>query len=62
MTSFTWNAVCEHSLLFMQNMPYGLFGMQQGNLILKLVFCIINKLDRIFSFLYKSYTNTLRTY
>ena len=31
MTSFTWNAVCEHTLLIMQNMPYGLFSMQQGS-------------------------------
>ena len=31
MTSFTQNAVCEHSLLFMQNMPYSLFSMQHGN-------------------------------
>ena len=31
MTSFTQNAVCEHSLLFMQNMPYSLFSMQHGS-------------------------------
>ena len=24
-------AVCEHSLLIMQNMPYGLFSMQHGS-------------------------------
>ena len=28
MMSFTQNAVCEHSLLIMQNMPYSLFSMQ----------------------------------
>ena len=28
MTSITYNAVCEHNLLIVQNMPYGLFSMQ----------------------------------
>ena len=31
MTSFTQNVVCEHSLLIMRNMPYGLFSMQHGS-------------------------------
>ena len=31
MTSFTYNAVYEHGLLIMQNMPYGLFSMQHGS-------------------------------
>ena len=31
MTSVTQRAVCEHSLLIMQNMPYGLFSMQHGS-------------------------------
>ena len=31
MTSVTQRAVCEHSLLIMQSMPYGLFSMQHGS-------------------------------
>ena len=31
MMSVTQRAVCEHSLLIMQNMPYGLFSMQHGS-------------------------------
>ena len=31
MTSVTQRDVCEHSLLIMQNMPYGLFSMQHGS-------------------------------
>ena len=31
MTSATQRAVCEHSLLIMQNMPYSLFSMQHGS-------------------------------
>ena len=31
MTFVTQRAVCEHSLLIMQNMPYGLFSMQHGS-------------------------------
>ena len=31
MTSFTYNVACEHSLIIMQNMPYGLFSMQHGS-------------------------------
>ena len=31
MTSVTQRAVCEHSLLIMQNMPHGLFSMQHGS-------------------------------
>ena len=30
-TSFTKYAVCQHSLLIMQNMLYGLFSKQHGN-------------------------------
>ena len=29
--SFTQRAVCEHSLLILQNMPYGLFSVQHGS-------------------------------
>ena len=31
MTSVTQRAVCEHSLLIMYSMPYGLFSMQHGS-------------------------------
>ena len=31
MTTVIQEAVCEHSSLIMQNIPYGLFSMQHGN-------------------------------
>ena len=40
MTSVTQRAVCEHSLLVMQNVPYGLFSMQHGSFVFFFFFLI----------------------
>ena len=43
MRSVNQRAVCEHSLLIMQNMPYGLFSMQHGS------FELLDSQTRVFS-------------